>query len=92
LIGATLNPWMLFHQSSAVVAKRLGPSDYPAARADTLVGGLLTQLLTAGVLAAVAALRSADLRARSTTSAKSAGRSRRCLANSPGGSGSASAS
>ena len=57
LIGATFNPWMVFYQTSAVVEKRLGPGDYRAARADTLVGAILTQAITASVLVAVAALK-----------------------------------
>jgi Mn2+/Fe2+ NRAMP family transporter len=56
LIGATFNPWMLFYQSSAVVAKGLGPADYAAARADTLFGAIVTQALTTAVLGAAAAL------------------------------------
>jgi Mn2+/Fe2+ NRAMP family transporter len=57
LIGATFNPWMIFYQSSAVAEKRLTPSDYPAARMDTIFGAILTQALTASVLIAIAALK-----------------------------------
>ncbi|WP_210254823.1 NRAMP family divalent metal transporter [Methylocapsa sp. S129] len=57
LIGATFNPWMIFYQASAVVEKRLSPSDYRAARWDTAVGAVLTQLVTASVLVAIAALK-----------------------------------
>lgn len=58
LIGATFNPWMIFYQASAVAEKRLAASDYGAARWDTIFGAILTQLLTAAVLIAVAALKS----------------------------------
>ena len=57
LIGATFNPWMIFYQASAVAEKRLSPSDYRAARWDTIVGAILTQLVTASVLVAIAALK-----------------------------------
>ena len=57
LIGATFNPWMVFYQSTAVVEKKLGPGDYHAARADTLVGAVLTQAITASILIALAALK-----------------------------------
>jgi len=54
-IGAVIMPWMVFYQQSAVVEKRLTPADLPAARADTAVGSVLTQLIMASVLAASAA-------------------------------------
>jgi NRAMP (natural resistance-associated macrophage protein)-like metal ion transporter len=54
LIGACFNPWMLFYQQSAIVDKRLGPYDYKASRAETAVGAVITQLLTASVLFAAA--------------------------------------
>jgi Mn2+/Fe2+ NRAMP family transporter len=57
LIGATFNPWMIFYQASAIAEKDLVPSDYRAARWDTMVGAILTQLVTASVLVAIAALK-----------------------------------
>ncbi len=56
LIGATFNPWMIFYQASAVAEKRLTNAHYGAARLDTLVGAILTQLATAAVLVTIAAL------------------------------------
>lgn len=56
LIGATFNPWMIFYQASAIAEKRLAISDYRAARWDTIIGAILTQLVTVSVLAAIAAL------------------------------------
>ncbi|HMC43715.1 MAG TPA: divalent metal cation transporter, partial [Caballeronia sp.] len=55
LIGATFNPWMIFYQQAAVADKKLGVQDYSAARIETAAGAVLTQLLTAAVLVAVAA-------------------------------------
>jgi len=60
LIGATFNPWMIFYQQAAVADKKLGPQDYCSARIETAAGALLTQLLTAAVLVAVAATLSRD--------------------------------
>ena len=54
-IGAVIMPWMVFYQQSAVAEKRLGPEHLPAARADTVVGALITQLVMAAVLIATAA-------------------------------------
>ena len=57
LIGATFNPWMIFYQASAISEKRLTAADYGAARGETIFGATLTQVLTASVLVAVAALK-----------------------------------
>lgn len=55
VIGAVFNPWMIFYQQSAVADKMLTPEDHRAARLDTAFGAILTQLLTASILVAVAA-------------------------------------
>ncbi len=54
IIGACFNPWMMFYQQSAVVDKRLDSRDYAMSRAETAVGSVVAQLLTASVLFAVA--------------------------------------
>jgi Mn2+/Fe2+ NRAMP family transporter len=54
-IGAVIMPWMIFYQQSAVVEKRLAVADMPAARWDTAVGAVATQLIMAAVLVATAA-------------------------------------
>jgi Mn2+/Fe2+ NRAMP family transporter len=54
-IGAVIMPWMVFYQQSAVVEKRLTIAELPAARVDTAVGAVLTQLIMAAVLVAAAA-------------------------------------
>jgi Mn2+/Fe2+ NRAMP family transporter len=54
-IGAVIMPWMVFYQQSAVVEKKLTTADLPAARWDTAIGGLITQLIMACVLVATAA-------------------------------------
>ncbi len=54
-IGAVIMPWMVFYQQSAVADKRLRPEHFTAARWDTAVGAILTQLVMAAVLIACAA-------------------------------------
>jgi Mn2+/Fe2+ NRAMP family transporter len=67
VIGMTFNPWMVFYQQSATVDKKLRPDDYRAARWDTAVGAVLTQLLTAAVLVAAAATLASGKPARLTS-------------------------
>jgi len=54
-IGAVIMPWMIFYQQSAVADKKLGAGDYTAARCDTAVGAVVTQLVMIAVLVAAAA-------------------------------------
>jgi len=54
-IGAVIMPWMVFYQQSAVADKGLRPEHLGAARIDTAVGAVITQLVMAAVLVAVAA-------------------------------------
>lgn len=54
-VGAVVMPWMVFYQQSAVVDKKLRPSDYLGARWDTVVGAVLTQALMGAILVASAA-------------------------------------
>jgi NRAMP (natural resistance-associated macrophage protein)-like metal ion transporter len=54
-IGAVIMPWMVFYQQSAVVEKGLTLADLPAARLDTALGAVLTQVIMAAVLVATAA-------------------------------------
>ncbi len=54
-IGAVIMPWMVFYQQSAVIEKGLTRADLPAARLDTAVGAVMTQLIMAAVLVAAAA-------------------------------------
>jgi NRAMP (natural resistance-associated macrophage protein)-like metal ion transporter len=54
-IGAVIMPWMIFYQQSAVADKRLRLEHMTAARWDTAVGAVITQLVMAAVLIACAA-------------------------------------
>jgi NRAMP (natural resistance-associated macrophage protein)-like metal ion transporter len=60
LIGATFSPWTIFYQQSAVAEKKLRPRHQRAARWDTAIGAMLTQLLTAAVLISTAAVTMRD--------------------------------
>ena len=53
-IGATVTPWMLFFQQSAVVDKGMQPRDINAGRFDTSLGALLASVFAiAAILATV---------------------------------------
>jgi Mn2+/Fe2+ NRAMP family transporter len=53
-VGATVTPWMLFFQQSAVVDKGMQPRDISAGRFDTLLGAVLAAVFAiAAVLATV---------------------------------------
>ena len=54
-IGAVIMPWMVFYQQSAVADKKLRPEHFTAARWDTAIGAVITQLVMAAVLIAAAA-------------------------------------
>ncbi len=54
-IGAVVMPWMIFYQQSAIADKKLRPEHFTAARCDTAIGAVLTQLVMAAVLIACAA-------------------------------------
>jgi Mn2+/Fe2+ NRAMP family transporter len=58
-IGAVIMPWMIFYQQSAVADKKLRPEHFNAARWDTAIGAVLTQLVMAAVLISAAATLSA---------------------------------
>ncbi len=54
-IGAVIMPWMVFYQQSAIADKGLRPEHLHAARWDTAIGAVITQLVMAAVLVATAA-------------------------------------
>lgn len=54
-IGAVIMPWMVFYQQSAIADKGLRPEHLKAARWDTAIGAVITQLVMAAVLIACAA-------------------------------------
>jgi Mn2+/Fe2+ NRAMP family transporter len=55
-IGATVTPWMLFFQQSAVVDKGMQPRDINAGRLDTFLGVLLASVFAIAAVLATAPL------------------------------------
>jgi Mn2+/Fe2+ NRAMP family transporter len=55
-IGATVTPWMLFFQQSAVVSKRLVAADVGRARLDTAAGAALAAIVAVATVATAALL------------------------------------
>ncbi len=62
-IGATVTPWMLFFQQSAVVDKGLQARDIKAGRADTMLGTLLAATFGIAALVATAPLLTHGIKA-----------------------------
>jgi Mn2+/Fe2+ NRAMP family transporter len=54
-VGAVIMPWMVFYQQSSVAEKGLAVGDLRAARIDTAIGAIVTQVIMAAVLIATAA-------------------------------------
>ena len=54
-VGAVIMPWMLFYQQAATVDKGLGLADLKAARWETLLGAIASELLMAAIVIATAA-------------------------------------
>src|SRR6202051_1530699 len=55
-IGATVTPWMIFFQQSAVVDKGLTRADVPQGRIDTAIGAMLAAVAAIATLVAAAPL------------------------------------
>jgi Mn2+/Fe2+ NRAMP family transporter len=55
-IGATVTPWMIFFQQSAVVDKGLTRADVPQGRIDTAIGALLAAIAAIATVVAAAPL------------------------------------
>jgi len=55
-IGATVTPWMIFFQQSAVVDKGLTTKDIPQARIDTALGALLAAIFAIATIIAASPL------------------------------------
>ncbi len=54
-VGAVIMPWMVFYQQGAVIDKHLWAGNLKAARWDTWMGAILTQLIMICVVIAMAA-------------------------------------
>ncbi len=56
VVGATVTPWMLFFQQSAVVDKGMQPRDISAGQLDTLLGTVLAAVFAVATVLATAPL------------------------------------
>ena len=60
-VGATVTPWMIFFQQSAVVDKGLTAADVPQGRIDTAIGAVLAAAAAIATLVAAAPLFAAKV-------------------------------
>lgn len=60
-IGATVTPWMIFFQQSAVVDKGLTAQDIPQGRTETAMGALIAALVAIATVCAAAPLFAAHI-------------------------------
>lgn len=60
-IGATVTPWMIFFQQSAVVDKGLTRADLPQGRTDTAVGAIIAAIAAIATVVAAAPLFAAHV-------------------------------
>jgi NRAMP (natural resistance-associated macrophage protein)-like metal ion transporter len=64
LVGTTIAPWQFFYLQASFVEKKVGPRQYPQARADVMVGSISCMLIVFFIIVCTAATlnRSANLR------------------------------
>jgi NRAMP (natural resistance-associated macrophage protein)-like metal ion transporter len=55
IIGTTIAPWMQFYQQSTVVEKGISIKDYKYARLDTIIGGIVVNVVAIFIIIACAA-------------------------------------
>jgi Mn2+/Fe2+ NRAMP family transporter len=60
-VGATVTPWMIFFQQSAVVDKGITRADVPQSRMDTAIGAILAAIAAIATLVAAAPLFAAKV-------------------------------
>ena len=55
LIGTTIAPWQFFYLQAGFVEKKVGPRQYPQARADVLVGSITCMIIVFFIIVCTAA-------------------------------------
>ncbi len=55
LVGTTIAPWQFFYLQAGFVEKKVGPRQYPQARADVLVGSITCMVIVFFIIVATAA-------------------------------------
>jgi Mn2+/Fe2+ NRAMP family transporter len=73
LIGTTIAPWQFFYLQAGFVEKKVGPRQYPQARADVLVGSISCMIIVFFIIVCTAATLYATGQ-RDITEAKDAAR------------------
>lgn len=73
LIGTTIAPWQFFYLQAGYVEKKVGPRNYPQARADVLVGSISCMVIVFFIIVCTAATLYATGQ-RDITEAKDAAR------------------
>jgi Mn2+/Fe2+ NRAMP family transporter len=55
LVGTTIAPWQFFYMQASFVEKRIGPRQYPQARADVIAGSVTCMLIVFFIIVCTAA-------------------------------------
>jgi Mn2+/Fe2+ NRAMP family transporter len=55
LVGTTIAPWQFFYLQAGFVEKKVGPRNYPQARADVLIGSISCMVIVFFIIVATAA-------------------------------------
>jgi Mn2+/Fe2+ NRAMP family transporter len=55
LVGTTIAPWQFFYLQAGFVEKKVGPRQYPQARADVLIGSISCMVIVFFIIVATAA-------------------------------------
>src|SRR5271155_1121585 len=55
LVGTTIAPWQFFYLQAGFVEKKVGPRQYPQARADVLIGSISCMVIVAFIIICTAA-------------------------------------
>jgi Mn2+/Fe2+ NRAMP family transporter len=55
LVGTTIAPWQFFYLQAGFVEKKVGPRQYPQARADVMVGSISCMIIVFFIIVATAA-------------------------------------
>src|ERR1700720_2208950 len=55
LVGTTIAPWQFFYMQASFVEKRVGPRQYPQARADVIAGSVTCMLIVFFIIVCTAA-------------------------------------
>jgi NRAMP (natural resistance-associated macrophage protein)-like metal ion transporter len=72
LVGTTIAPWQFFYLQAGFVEKKVGPRQYPQARADVLVGSISCMVIVFFIIVCTAATLNATGQTNITDAAEAA--------------------